>query len=253
MLFRSVITIYLFYMGLSAWIICYVRKKGNRVYQGQNLFLLRQFASKVRTMQFTMGTLTALFTLALMGASIALMFSDYENTVLEEKFPFDIQVNSVDPSDDFADEIQVIEENTKVLKLYPYQIYTDNDNQVNAWMLTHLRAWGTMYQRKDGSPDERKIEKMLKEEGVYCIYDTYMGITDYNELRSMLGYEQVTITGGEYLLHIKPRLYEEVKAIGKDLQITDAGGAGKLSCAGVYREPFSQDGQIGRASCRERV
>lgn len=37
-----VLTIYLFYMGLSAWIICYVRKKGNRVYQGQNLFLLRQ-------------------------------------------------------------------------------------------------------------------------------------------------------------------------------------------------------------------
>lgn len=240
-----VLTIYLFYMGLSAWIICYVRKKGNRVYQGQNLFLLRQFASKVRTMQFTMGTLTALFTLALMGASIALMFSDYENTVLEEKFPFDIQVNSVDPGDDFADEIQVIEENTKVLKLYPYQIYTDNDNQVNAWMLTHLRAWGTMYQRKDGSPDERKIEQMLKEEGVYCVYDTYMGITDYNELRSMLGYEQVTITDGEYLVHIKPRLYEEVKEIGKDLQITDAGGTGKLSCAGVYREPFSQDGHNG--------
>lgn len=240
-----VITIYLFYMGLSAWIICYVREKGNRVYQGQNLFLLRQFASKVRTMQFTMGTLTALFTLALMGASIALMFSDYENTVLEEKFPFDIQVNSVDPGDDFADEIQVIEENTKVLKLYPYQIYTDNDNQVNAWMLTHLRAWGTMYQRKDGNPDERKIEQMLKEEGVYCVYDTYMGITDYNELRSMLGYEQVTITDGEYLVHIKSRLYEEAKEIGKDLQITDAGGTGKLSCAGVYREPFSQDGHNG--------
>lgn len=34
-----VITIYLFYMGLSAWIICYVRKKGNGIYKGQNLFL----------------------------------------------------------------------------------------------------------------------------------------------------------------------------------------------------------------------
>ena len=28
---------------------------------GQNLFLLRQFASKLKTMRFTMGTLTVLF------------------------------------------------------------------------------------------------------------------------------------------------------------------------------------------------
>ena len=89
-----VLTIYLFYMGLSAWIMRYVRKKGKGIYKGRNLFLLRQFAAKVRTMQFTMGTLTALFTLALMGASIALMFSEYENTVLEDKYPFDVQVYS---------------------------------------------------------------------------------------------------------------------------------------------------------------
>lgn len=240
-----VITIYLFYIGLSAWIICYVRKGGNGIYKGQNLFLLRQFASKVRTMQFTMGTLTALFTLALMGASIAWMFSDYENTVLEEKFPFDVQVNSIDPEDDFADEIEVLGENTEPLKLYIYRIYTDHENQVNSWMLTHLKAWGTMYQEEDGSPDRDKIEEMLKEEGVYCTYDTYMGITDYNVLRDMLGYDKVEMSDGEYLVHIKPRLYEEVQGIGEDLRIADAAGEGYLACAGVYGEPFSQDGHNG--------
>lgn len=130
-------------------------------------------------------------------------------------------------------------------KLYSYQIYTDNQNQVNSWMVTHLRAWGTMYQNKDGSPNAKKIEKMLESEGVYCTYDTYMGITDYNELREMLGYDKTAINDGEYLVHIKPRLYEEVKDIGKDLQIADAMGEGKLSCAGVFREPFSQDGHNG--------
>ena len=58
-----VLVIYLFYTGLSAWIICYVRKKGKAVYKGENLFLLRQFASKLKTMRFTMGTLTSLFTI----------------------------------------------------------------------------------------------------------------------------------------------------------------------------------------------
>ncbi len=240
-----VITIYLFYMGLSAWIICYIRKKGNGIYKGQNLFLLRQFSSKMRTMQFTMGTLTALFTLALMGSSIALMFSGYENTVLKGKFPFDVQVYSSDIKDDFSDEIEVINKNAKLSEYYSYHIYTDKDNQVNVWMLTHLDTWGTMYQNIDGSPNMSEIEKMLEEDSTYYPYDTYMGISDYNHLRRILGLQEVKLGEGEYIVHIKSRLFEEVKRIGDDLKIADASGESYLSCAGIYAEPFSQDGHNG--------
>ncbi len=240
-----VLTIYLFYVGLSAWIICYVRKKGNGIYKGQNLFLFRQFASKVRTMQFTMGTLTALFTLALMGASYALMFSEYENTVLEDKFPFDVQVYSRNIEDDFADERAVIDENGTPEEYYSYHIYTDQDNQVNTWMLTHLNAWGTMYCNADGSPNKPEIERMLREENVYYPYDTYMGVSDYNHLRKMLGYKEITINPDEYLVQIKPRLYEEVQEIGQDLQIGDASGKSRLSFAGIVSDSFSQDGHNG--------
>lgn len=240
-----VLTIYLFYVGISAWIICYVRKKGNGIYKGQNLFLLRQFASKIRTMQFTMGTLTALFTIALMGASIAWMFSDYENTVLEDKFPFDVQVYSSDVKDDFADEIKLLQENTKPLDIYPYHIYTDRSDQVNTWMLTHLGMWGAMYQKEDGSPDMQEIRDFLKGGGVYCTYDTYMRITDYNYLRQMLGYEKVNLRTDEYLVQIKSRLREEARDIGQDLMIADASGRGYLSCKGIYSDSFSQDGHNG--------
>ncbi len=240
-----VLTIYLFYVGLSAWIICYVRKKGKGIYRGQNLFLFRQFASKVRTMQFTMGTLTALFTLALMGASYALMFSEYENTVLEDKFPFDVQVYSKNVEDDFADEKAVIEENGTPSEYYSYYIYTDQDNQVNTWMLTHLNAWGTMYRNADGSPDMPEIEAFLKNENVYYQYDTYMGMSDYNYLRKMLGYKEVTVDSDEYLVQIKSRLYDEVQGIGKDLQIADASGKSLLSFAGIVSDSFSQDGHNG--------
>lgn len=240
-----VLTIYLFYIGLSAWIICYVRKKGNGIYKGQNLFLFRQFASKVRTMQFTMGTLTALFTLALMGASYALMFSEYENTVLEEKFPFDVQVYSRNIEDDFADERAVIDENGTPSEYYSYYIYTDQDNQVNTWMLTHLNAWGTMYQNVDGSPNMPEIEAFLQNENVYYQYDTYMGISDYNHLRRMLGYKEITLHSDEYLLQIKSRLYEQVLEIGKDLHLMDETGKNLLSFAGAISDPFSQDGHNG--------
>ena len=242
-----VLTIYLFYIGLSAWIICYVRDKRNGIYHKQNLFLLRQFAGKVRTMQFTMGTLTALFAVALLGASIAMMFSDYENLMLEDKVPFDIQLYSEDAEDDFAEEIEVIRENTEPLDIYPYRIYTDSHSQANAWMLSHLHAFGTMYQREDGSADMEKIEAFLhsKDRWAYCVYDTYMGLSDYNHLRSMLGYKQVSLKQGEYLVHIKSRLRSEVDKIGDDLKIGDASGKTYLTCAGIYDEAFSQDGHNG--------
>ena len=240
-----VLTIYLFYTGLSAWIICYVRKKGNGIYKGQNLFLLRQFASKVRTMQFTLGTLTSLFTLALMGASIALMFSTYENTVLDDKFPFDIQMFSVDLEDDFGEEKAIIDGLGMEPQYYSYHIYTDQEIQVNTWILTHLRAWGTMYHNADGTPNTRKIKDMLSYNGFYYPYDTYMGISDYNHLRAMLGYAEIPLTSGEYLVQIKPRLYKEVQEIDKDLLIPDASGQGLLTCAGIVGDPFSQDGHNG--------
>lgn len=240
-----VITIYIFYIGVSAWMICYVRRKKDGIYKGQNLFLLRQFASKVRTMQFTMGTLTALFTIALMGASVAFMLSDYENKMLGQKFPFDVQIYSNDVSDDFADEKKVISENVDAVEFYPYYIYTDQNNQANVWMLTHLKAFGTMYLDQDGQADMEEIEKLLKDDYTYCMYDTYMGISDYNHLRSMLGYDSIHMENDEYVVHVKDRLKEEVKHIGSQLRIADASGNKMLTCSGIFTEPFSQDGHNG--------
>ena len=240
-----VLTIYLFYMGLSAWITCYIRKKGKGIYRGQNLFLLRQFASKIRTMQFTMGTLTALFTLALMGASLALIFSDYEDKILPVKFPFDVLINSTDPEDNFEDEREILEKYADPKEMYTYHIYTDEDNQVNTWMLTNLEQWGGMYRKKDGSPDMEKIQDMLKNDGTYCTYDTYMGITDYNYLREMLGYEPVSLGENEYAVQIKDRLKDDAKNIGKDLKILDKDKEKLLSFSGIYTDAFSQDGHNG--------
>ena len=240
-----VLTIYLFYTGLSAWIICYVRKKGSGIYRSQNLFLLRQFASKVRTMQFTLGTLTSLFTLALMGASIALMFSTYENTVLDDKFPFDIQMFSVDLEDDFCDEKAVIDALGLEPQYYSYPIYPDRETQVNPGFQTHIRDWGAMYRNADGTPNMPEINKMLSRDNIYYPFDTYMGISDYNHLRAMLGYDEIPLASGEYLVQIKPRLDKEVQEIGKDLQIADASGQSLLICAGIVADPFSQDGHNG--------
>lgn len=196
-------------------------------------------------MQFTLGTLTSLFTLALMGASIALMFSTYENTVLDDKFPFDIQMFSGDLEDGFEDEKAIIDALGLEPQYYSYHIYTDQEIQTNTWILTHLSAWGAMYRNGDGTPNMPKIEKMLSRENIYYPCDTYMSISDFNYLRTMLGYDEIPLAPGEYLVQIKPRLYKEAQEIGKDLQIADASGQNLLTCAGVVADPFSQDGHNG--------
>lgn len=236
-----VLVIYIFYIGLSSTIVCYIRKGGKRIYKGQNLFLFRQLSSKIKTMWFTMGTLTSLFTIAFLGCTIAMMFSDYQNKVLIDKFPFDVQLYSEKPDEDFQEEIQVLNESSDVKEIYLYNIYENGTNQVNVWLRTHLRCFGTIYQKEDGTPDMEEIAS--SDDGIYCRQDTYMRLSDYNHLRKMLGYKEISLGEGEYAVHIKERVYGETGDFADALTIE--GEAGELSFAGYYTEPFSQDGHNG--------
>lgn len=239
-----VLVIYLFYTGLSAWIICYVRRKGSVVYKGQNLFLLRQFASKLKTMRFTMGTLTSLFTIAFLGCTAAMMFNDYQKQVLNNKFPFDVQIYNGDSSHDFEEELALLQKETDVKDSYPYRIYTDGTNQVNTWLYTHLKYFGTIYKNEDGTPNEKKIR--TENDQSYCTSDTFMSLTDYNYLRSMLGYQFVDLGENEYLIHMKKRVHNELGDFSKHLTIGKKINEGEaLTFAGYKTEPFSQDGHNG--------
>lgn len=236
------LTVYVFYTGVSAWIICYVKKKGKRIYHGQNLFLLRQFASKLKTMRFTMGTLTVLFMVAFLGCSVALMFTDWQNQVLEMKFPFDVQVNSRNPEYDFAQELKIVEKETTVKDVWIYRIYENHTNDMNTWLYTHLHYFGDTYLNADGTPNEKKIRKGVGD-ATYCRYDTYMGLSDYNHLRKMLGYPEETLGRDEYILQMKERVYKETGDFTKKIKIQDQGKT--LTCKKICTESFSQDGHNG--------
>ena len=240
-----VLVIYLFYMGLSSWIVCYIRKRGRKIYHGANLFLLRQFSSKIRSMQFTMGTLTSLFTLALLGSTVALMLRDFQNQMLKGKFPFDVQIYSPDTEDDFAQELDILKKETNIQEIYQYSIYENADAQVNAWLYTHLKTFGTMYQNPDGTPDEKALLEEVEEHtnGTYFSYDTYMKVSDYNHLRSLLGYKEITLGKQQYALHMKERIYKETGDFSSHLKIK--ADETELLCSGIYTEPFSQDGHNG--------
>lgn len=237
-----VLVIYLFYSGLAARIVCYVRKKGNGVFHGQNLFLLRQFASKVRTLRFTLGTLTSLFVLALLGCAIALMFNDFQNQMLAVKWPFDVQIFSGDTEDDFRREWEVLEREAHVEESHTYFIYQNGTNPVNTWLCTHLRIFGDDYLNSDGTPNQAEITS--RDTWAYYRFDTYIALSDYNRIREMAGLYAVALGEGEYLLHLKERVWNETGDFTGEIAVSGPDG-GTLRPAGIRTEPLSQDGHNG--------
>lgn len=235
-----ILAVYTFYTGLSACIVCYVRKHGNLIYKNQNLFLFRQLSSKIKTMSFTMGTLTSLFTIALLGCTIAFMFNDFQNKMLENKFPFDTIIYSSNAEDDFQKERETIEQSTSVKDEYIYRIYTDQTAQVNEWLYTNLEQFGDSYRTNDGKPDQKKIKKEGYE---YCTYDTYMKLGDYNHLRKMLGFPEISLPEDGYAIQIKERVKKQAAGLEKALEVT--GTNGSLTFSGYYTDNFSQDGHNG--------
>lgn len=116
--------VYFLFAGLSAFIICRVQKKGKGMYRKNRIFLYRQFASKVHTMRFTMGTLTLLLVCALLGGAFSFMFTSYQGQAIDYCMPFDVLIHSPDPGDDFSEEISAIQSYNAIQEQRISQVYT---------------------------------------------------------------------------------------------------------------------------------
>lgn len=234
-----VVTIYVFYTGVAAWVICYIRRKGSGIFKGQNLFLLRQFSSKLKTLRFTLGTLTSLFVLALLGCAIALMFNDYQNQTLLDKWPFDVMVFSSDTSDTFREELDLLNRECSVEEALIYDIRQNGTDTVNAWLYTHLKTFGGAYTDEDGGLDREALGR--DEIWAYYEHDTYLALSDYNRLREMAGLLPVELEEGEYLLHLKERVWDETGDFTGELEIVAESDSGE---PGTIANPVSGEAEV---------
>lgn len=221
MIAALIVSVYFLYIGLSAFLISYIRKGKAGVYSGANIFLLRQLASKVKTMQFTLGTLTILFMAALVGVSDALMLNHFQNTQAQEKYPFDVCIYSEHTGYDFAEEMKLVEQYAQITNLLTYNIYQDNTSTCKQFLVEQLPETDDSY---------------------YFKYDTYIRLSDYNSLRQMLGLKPISLTGNQYLIQTKKHLKETWISFSETplkIQHED------YTCAGIYTEAFEQSGHNG--------
>jgi len=222
--------IYLLYAGLSSFFVSYIKSRPDGIYYNARLFVFRQLASKIRTMRFTMGTLTILFTAALLGWTIVMMFADYQKRELNHQAPFDVAVMSDQPDETFAEQLMVINENTEVIDYHSYIIYENGTNAVNDFM----------YARVDGTYKNDVFIDGKYSTSTYFGYDTYIGVSDYNYIRGMLGYEEIDLQDGNYILHGKEKFEDEWEEMKRSVAVK--AGDRTYHCQAVNLEPLSQEG-----------
>lgn len=223
--------VYFLFAGLSAFIICRVQKKGKGMYRKNRIFLYRQFASKVHTMRFTMGTLTLLLVCALLGGAFSFMFTSYQGQAIDYCMPFDVLIHSPDPGDDFSEEISAIQSYNAIQEQRIYQIYENKTQTMNRYFGTHVATAAETHVDGQGNfiPGNE-----------YYTYDTYMKLSDYNALQKMLGKEPATLGEDEYALQTKGRIQRDFGSDIYGVQIES--GDKTLSLSQVYTGAFSQNG-----------
>lgn len=227
-------TFYFFYLGLSAFLMKYIKNKGNLLYKRESLFLMRQFSSKIRNTCFVLGTLSLLFMFALVGSSLALMLSDYQNRQLDVEYPFDIIIIRDDIGYDFSKEEALISESVAIKDTLKYFVYQNGTSDMGDFLYQNLR----LFSDQDSNPAIAEGKRAV----AYYDHDVYMGITDYNHLRKMLGLTPVILPDDQFLIHISNRVYQEIR--DKRIELENSLHTG-LDFAGFKTEGFAQNGHNG--------
>ncbi|MCL2254484.1 MAG: FtsX-like permease family protein [Lachnospiraceae bacterium] len=232
--------VYLIYLGIASFVVRYIKKKRKGIYNNGNLFLLRQFSAKIKTMPFTMGTLTVLFIFAILSMGIAMMFGDYLNKQLPYDFPFDISAVHENPDEDFAELIALADDELKILDSHRFAIWQNGADEMNMFLYTNLHLFRDKYKNPDGSPNRQKI---IDEQRAYHSYDTFMKLSDYNYQRKMLDLGEVKLESGQYIIQLPNRVYREVKDKMGNVPLIIDGEIYQFK--GFMTDRFAQDGHNG--------
>lgn len=123
-----IISIYGVTFTLADFFLNLVLKRKKLKYNKDNLFVARTFQSKVRTMSFTLGTLTVLITLTLVALNMSSLFKGMFDYQIEANAPYDI--NIADDKEQYQNYLSFIEEEYTILEKFAYDAYQDTNNNV---------------------------------------------------------------------------------------------------------------------------
>ncbi|MDU2112540.1 MAG: ABC transporter permease, partial [Clostridiales bacterium] len=90
-----IISIYGITITVGDFIIDFVINRKKIKYKNDNLFITRQFTSKIKTMGMTLGTLSLLITLSFLSLSGSMMYTDMFNAQINSIAAYDVMISEV--------------------------------------------------------------------------------------------------------------------------------------------------------------
>ena len=198
-----IISIYGITFTLGDFILALINKRRKIKYSKDNLFVAKNFEAKLRTIGFTLGTLSLLITLTLDCMNMSFIMKDAFENNIEQQAPYDILVEGMysDVEESWTGKhdnrkkaweyIDYIHENYEIEDELHYQILTLQDHQV------------------------AKYIKDIGNNGLYD-YDTYLKVSDYNKLLEMLGVKPIHLKENEYFVTGDKTVQKYLKEIEKE-------------------------------------
>lgn len=206
-----VVCIYGFYLSASSLIAEIFLANKKIKYHKHNLFLMRNFSSKINTMGMTLGTLGLLFCFTFISMGLGLFMKDMFDEQMDDSAPYDISVYYPADDDDFSDIIDFVSADYTIEAMMNYKTYFSD----LSYFTDHLDDGYLGYQEKDG----------------------FLALSDYNKLREMRGLNKVNLDKNKYLIHTSKSLKYSLTKLANNYDI-DINGQ-KLTNQGVLTKGFT--------------
>ncbi len=190
-----IIGIYLFISSFANFLLSFILKHKTLKYNKDNLFVIRQFNAKVKTMKKSLGTLSLLITLTLVSLTFSLMFNEIFELQMDMSSPYDVTI--IDDEEDFDKYINHIKKEYAIDEVFTYHEYFNDINYVNDNLSSDYQGWrGT---------------------------DTYLRLSDYNKLLELKGRNPITLDKDEYYIHTSSSIYDGIMDIEDKLKTIKVG------------------------------
>ena len=167
-----IISIYGVMISVGDFILSVVIKNKKIKYIKDNLFIVRTFSAKAKTMGVVFGTLSMLITLAILFLNISSLNKGSYDYQIELDSPYDVSI--ADKKENLNDYLKVIKEDYTIKDNFIYDVYQDRNAK-------YLKIF-PVYEYKS---DKKK-------------YDPVIRLSDYNKLLELRGKDKITLKNNEY-------------------------------------------------------
>lgn len=223
------ITFFCFFIGYFSTLVYRLEKKVNWKYKRNRTVVYRGFTSQFRKSALSFGIIASIFSIGMVLLSTGVSYNLAVNELTHQTM-FDLAILHMNEEYDFSDYEKYLSETADLSESMTYCLYMEQKQDFTS-------------QRNKALSDyfaERRIEA-IPEDYLYTEnrFDSYMKYSDYCTLRKLLGLPEVEIGDNDYLIQCMPYLQQDFQNYTEQIGQLQISGK-KLSCSGIYTEPFSQ-------------